>query len=174
MAMSRPKPDVLALIVCDQIITDRASGKQSLIGMFSTIHAFGFPVTQPLLSVHVSLTGGRGKTPINIRIVDSDDARPPLVQGRGMVEFKNPRAIANLALQFHGLVFPQQGEYRVQLWAYDELLREARLTLLLAKKPPRPKPPLTSFTPTASRLLPCSRSTATAPSSSTNCPRTRR
>jgi hypothetical protein len=135
------KPEVLSLLVCDQIITDRATGKQSLIGLFSTIHAFRYPVTQPLLSVHVSLTGGRGKTPITIRIADSDDARPPLVEGRGMVEFKNPRAIANLALQFHGLVFPQQGEYRVQLWAHGELLREARLTLLLAKRPPRGQPP---------------------------------
>ena len=139
MAGLSVKPDVLSLIVCDQIITDRMTGKQSLIGMFSTIHAARFPVTQPQLSVHVSLTDGRGKTPITIRIVDSDDARPPLVEGRGQVEFKNPRAIANLAIQFHGLTFPQAGEYRVQLVSEGELLREARLAaVLVAKPPPRP------------------------------------
>jgi hypothetical protein len=62
------------------------------------------------------------------------------VEGRGGVDFKNPRAIANLALQFHGLTFPAPGEYRVQLWSGSELLREARLELVQIP-PPRPVQP---------------------------------
>lgn len=143
--MHRPNPDVLALLVCDQIITDRMTGKQSLIGMFSKVHATGFPATHPQLAVFVALTDGHGRTELNIRIVDSNDARPPIVEGRGGVDFKNPRAIANLALQFHGLTFPAPGEYRVQLWSGAELLREARLELVHippprpAQRPPKPK-----------------------------------
>ena len=133
------EPDILSLIVCDQIITDRVTGKQSLIGMFSRIHASRFPATQPQLCVHVSLTEGRGKTPVMIRIVDSEDSRPPIVQGQGVVDFKNPRAVANLALQFYGLVFPQPGEYRVQILSSGTLLREARLELAPARR--RRKPP---------------------------------
>jgi hypothetical protein len=128
------EPDVLSLIVCDQIITDRLTGKQSLIGMFSRIHAARFPASQPQLCVHVSLTEGRGKTPVMIRIVDSDEARAPVVQGQGTVDFKNPRAIANLSLQFYGLRFPEPGEYRVQILCGGTLLREARLELVQAKK----------------------------------------
>ncbi|MCP4245436.1 MAG: hypothetical protein GY778_00150 [bacterium] len=138
MSEFTPVPDVIALIVCDQIITDRLSGKQSLIGMFSTIHSVRFPVVHPQLSVYVALTDGRGKTPLTIRVVDVDDARPPLVQGQGVVEFKDPRAIANLALQFHGLTFPEAGQYRVQIYCREALLREARLMLKKAKPPPRP------------------------------------
>ncbi|HUU84132.1 MAG TPA: hypothetical protein VM243_11575 [Phycisphaerae bacterium] len=139
-----PIPDVLALLVCDQIITDRISGKQSLIGMFSTIHSARYPVIHPQLAVYVALTDGRGKTPLTIRIVDADESRPPLVQGTGVVEFKNPRVIANLALQFHGLRFPEPGQYRVQLSCKETLLREARLMLVKAKRPPRPPGPPTS------------------------------
>ena len=128
--MDRPPPDVLAMLVCDQIITDRLTGKQSLIGMFSKVHARGFPASHPQLCVFVALTEGYGRTELTIRIVDSNDARPPIVEGKGRVEFQNPRAIANLALQFHGLVFPEPGEYRVQLYCRGELLREARLHLL--------------------------------------------
>lgn len=130
MTIERPPPDVLALLVCDQIITDRITGKQSLIGMFSKVHAAGFPASHAQLSVFVALTEGYGKTELILRIVDSNDLRPPIVQGKGTVEFKNPRAIANLALQFHGLVFPVPGEYRVQLFCSGELLREARLQLI--------------------------------------------
>ena len=137
MASSKPAPDVLSLIVCDQIITDRLTGKQSLIGMFSKIHTRGFPATHPQLSVFVALTDGHGQTEFTIRIVDANDARPPIVEGRGKVKFEDPRAIANLALQFHGLTFPQPGEYRVQLYANGALLREARLRVIQLKRPPQ-------------------------------------
>jgi len=77
-----------------------------------------------------------------IRIVDGNEARDPLVEGRGRVQFRDPRAVANLALQFHGLTFPQPGEYRVQLWAGGTLLREARLQLIQfrPRKPGTPPP----------------------------------
>ena len=133
-----PEPNVLSLIVCDQIITDRVTGKVSLIGMFAAIHSPRFPMAHPQMSVYAALTDGRGKTPITIRIVDANEARRPLVEGKGIVEFKDPRMIANLALQFHGLRFPEPGQYRVQLWSGSSLLREARLHLIKSKMPPRP------------------------------------
>ncbi len=132
-------PDVLSLLVCDQIITDRITGKQSLIGIFTTLHAWRFPVTHPHLCVYVALTEGRGKTPLTIRIADANDARPPIVEGDGFVDFKNPRAIANLALQFQGLTFPEAGEYRVQLNCQENPLRDARL-MVVKVDPPKHKP----------------------------------
>ncbi len=137
-----PTPDVLSLLVCDQIITDRITGKQSLIGIFSTIHALRFPIIHPQLCVYVALTDGRGKTPLTIRIVDADESRPPVVQGTGMVEFHNPRAVANLALQFQGLRFEQPGEHRIQIMCKESMLRDSRLTLVKVERPPHvPGPP---------------------------------
>lgn len=139
MPTEKPVPDVLSLVVCDQIITDRLTGKQSLIGMFAKVHALRFPASHPQLSVYVALTEGYGQIDLVIRIVDTNDERPPIVEGKGKVHFKNPRAIANLALQFHGLTFPKPGEYRVQLYANGQLLREARLQLIQVER--RRKPP---------------------------------
>lgn len=133
MTTNRPSPEVLALLICDQIITDRVTAKQSLIGMFSVIHTLRFPTHHPQLAVFASLTGGHGVVNLTIRIVDANERRPPLVQGQGQVQFHSPLAIANLALQFHGLTFPEAGEYRVQLLSDGNLLREARLRLLLAR-----------------------------------------
>ncbi len=138
MSGHRPPPEVLSLIVCDQIITDRLTGKQSLIGMFSVIHAPKFPVHHPQLSVFTALTGGHGRVELMIRIVDANESRRPLVEGKGQVQFNSPLAVANLALQFHGLTFAEAGEYRVQLVCDGNLLREARLRLVQAK--PRPFP----------------------------------
>lgn len=130
MVTHRPTPEVLSLIVCDQIITDRLTGKQSLIGMFSKVHAPRFPASHPQLSVFCAMTDGHGKTELTIRIVDGNEARAAIVEGKGYVNFASPRAIAHLSLQFHGLTFPQPGEYRVQIWCQGELLREARLELV--------------------------------------------
>lgn len=147
MPTTHVPPDVLAMIVCDTVIADRLTGKQSLIGMFSSVQAFKFPAAHPQLAVYVALTDGRGKTPLELRIVDSEEARPPIVKGGGTVDFKDPRAVANLSLQFHGLVFPEPGEYRVQLWCWGELLREARLRLNKVRPPQRGGPPPTSPPP---------------------------
>ena len=133
MSDNKPNPEVLSLIVCDQIITDRLTSKQSLIGMFSVIHGIRFPVQHPQLSVFASLTGGHGTATLMIRIVDVNEERAPLVQGQGQVQFNSPLAIANLALQFHGLRFPEPGDYRVQLLSNGVMLREARLRVLRAK-----------------------------------------
>jgi hypothetical protein len=129
-----PHPEVLSLLLCDQIITDRITGKQSLIGLFSVIHTLRFPTHHPQLAVFASLTGGHGTVNLTIRIVDANEKRPPLVQGNGQVQFQTPLAIANLVLQFHGLTFPEPGEYRIQLLSDGELLREARLRLMLAQQ----------------------------------------
>ena len=140
MSAQKPAPDVLALLVCDQIITDRLTGKQSLIGLFSKVHTRGFPTSHPQLCIYVVLTEGYGETEVTIRVVDADDERPPIVEGKGKVRFKDPRAIANLSFQFHGLTFPKPGQYRVQLYSAGELLREARLELIQVK-PRSAKPP---------------------------------
>ena len=140
MPQEMPPPDVVALLVCDQIITDRLTGKQSLIGMFSKVHVVKFPTVHPQLSVFVALTEGRDTAELTIRIVDGNESRPPLVQGKGMVKFRSPRDVTHLALQFHGLTFPEAGEYRVQLWSGSTLLREAKLELVQAKPRPRHRP----------------------------------
>ncbi len=147
MTDNKPNPEVLSLILCDQIITDRITGKQSLIGMFSVIHSVRFPMHQPQLSVYTSLTGGHGTATLMIRIVDVNEERPPLVQGQGQVEFKSPLAIANLALQFHGLRFPQPGDYRVQLLSNGVMLREARLRVVQATPRLRPESGSQDFPP---------------------------
>jgi hypothetical protein len=136
-----PPPVVLDLIICDQIITDRITGKQSLIGMYRRIHATNFPTVYPQMCVFVSLNEGYGQVELMIRIVDANEERKPLVEGRGKVEFQTPRAITNLVLQFHGLRIPEPGEYRVQIWAGTSLLREARLEVLQAQPRPPQQPP---------------------------------
>ena len=69
----RVRPFPLAMVICDAVWRDPATGKWTLLGCFSAIEARVFPCFRPNLAVFVSLTDGRGKTPLKLRLVDVNE-----------------------------------------------------------------------------------------------------
>ncbi len=83
-----------------------------------------------LLAVFVSLTDGHGKTPVKLRVVDVDEVRDVVGETEMVVDFTDPRMIAETAYHLAGLVFEEPGEYRFQLIAHGELLMERRVLVM--------------------------------------------
>ena len=123
----RPAPMVLAMILCDAIYQDPATKKCTLLGTFSTINARQFPATHRQLSVHVAMTDGHGKTAIRLTLVGPDESAPALFSRDGVIEFGDPRMVAELNFIITNIVFAHPGEYRLQILGNDELLMERRL-----------------------------------------------
>ena len=134
-----PAPVVLAMMICDAIHQDAATKKCTLLGTFSTISAREFPVVHRQLAVHVALTDGRGKVRIKLTLVGMDEAEPPLFSGEGTIEFADPRVVAELNFGLKNVKFPRPGEYRLQVYANDELLMERRLHVFLVRSQKRPE-----------------------------------
>ena len=134
-----PAPVVLAMIVCDAIHQDPATRKCTLLGTFSTISAPQFPVVHRHLAVHVALTDGRGRVRIRLTLAGTDETKPPLFSGEGIIEFADPRVVAELNFGLKNVTFPESGEYRFQVFANDELLMERRLHVLQLKPPKLPE-----------------------------------
>lgn len=126
----KPLPFALAIVICDAIWQDSASGKRFLLGMFSSIASRTFPATHPLMAVYAAFTGGHGTVQIKVRIVDAAEEHEPLFEQMADIPFPSPLAIVEWDLHIPGLVFPQQGEYRVQFLAGNEPLIERRLLLI--------------------------------------------
>ena len=124
-----PPPYPLAIVICDDIHQDPATGKRYLLGTFSVIHARVFPAVHPRLAVLVVLTNGRGKVPFKFQLVDADEERDPLFVAEGELEFTDPRAILELGFSLSNLTFPAPGEYRFQFFGSDEFLIERRMVL---------------------------------------------
>jgi len=122
-----PAPVILATVICDAIHQDPATQKCTLLGTFSTINARQFPVVHRQLSVHVALTNGHGKCKIRITLVGVDESQEALFSKEGVIEFHDPRAVAELNFSIANLKFPQPGEYRLQIFGNDELIAERRL-----------------------------------------------
>lgn len=124
-----PAPMVLAMIICDAIHQDPATKKCTLLGTFSTITARSFPVVHSALAVHVALTDGRGKTRIRLCLISAEEEQP-LFSQEGTIQFMDPRVVAEINFGIRNLQIPHPGEYRVQVYANDELLSERRLHVL--------------------------------------------
>ncbi|UCD29099.1 MAG: hypothetical protein JSV03_01040, partial [Planctomycetota bacterium] len=65
------------------------------------------------------------------------DSQEPLFSKEGMIEFRDPRAVAELNFTIANLKFPQPGEYRLQIYGNDELLTERRLHVRQVQPPKR-------------------------------------
>lgn len=127
-------PVCLALIVCDAVHKDAATGKHTLLGTLSTIGARKFPAKLAKLGVYIVLTDGRGETPFSVRLIDVDEERPPVFSIDGKLNFTDPRACVEMGATVGPIAFPKAGEYRLQVYSGEELLEERRIILM---SPPR-------------------------------------
>ena len=82
-------PEVLAMILCDQVITDVQTNKKSLIGIFDQIETASLPCVIHELHVYLSLTDGHGRLPMAVTCVADDDG-DELFRGDAEVEFSDP------------------------------------------------------------------------------------
>ncbi len=54
--MTSPTPKTNAMLICDYVITERGTNKNSLIGVFETIGAATFPCTHFAMSVYINFS----------------------------------------------------------------------------------------------------------------------
>jgi hypothetical protein len=125
-----PPPYPLAMVICDAIWRDSGTGKRTILGVFSGLVAKSFPAQHPIMAVYIAATDGHGKVRLALQIVSSgegDAEEETVFRAEGDVEFVEPRAVVEIDFNIQGLVFPQPGEYRFQLFADDQFLMERRL-----------------------------------------------
>lgn len=120
-------PEVLALVVADQIYHDDDSGKLFILGSRSMFGAPSFPFSHPRLAVYVALVDGRGEVSFEIRLIDTDEEREPVAESSATISFPSPLAEVEMIFDLLDLEFPESGEYRLQLRADGQFLRERGL-----------------------------------------------
>jgi len=131
-------PAVLALVLADIILSEPASGKFYINGTFSAIVSNAFPCTHPRMAVYLAITNGHGPTPINIRLIDVDEDRPPLATVEFTLNFPDPIVVVEAVGVLQNLVFPIPGDYRLELFAAGTPIMSRRLAVV---QPPGQQPP---------------------------------
>lgn len=115
------KPQLLVWITCDGVHLDPASGKHTILGVFSNIKARSFPVVHPYMVWFMTLTDvSPGKH--RIRIAMGLDSTQPTELINREFESQSPLNRINLINEVRNLTFPQAGEYSIVIDIDDETL----------------------------------------------------
>ena len=108
------KPQVLAWITCDSVYVDPATGKHTLLGIFSNLRAKEFPVVHPRMIWFLSfsdLPAGKHDLKITIGIPMSDDEPRTIIKKD--FESPGPHHRINLINDIQRLKFEIPGNYSI-------------------------------------------------------------
>ncbi len=129
----KPKPELLALLICEGVIEDSRSKNKTIVGTFNRITSRGYPARHDRLAAFLSMTGGHGDYELKIRIVHADSApgEDMLLEAGGQVAFADPFAVVELTLDLRGLAIPKPGVYAIQVEIDGDVVKQRRFDAVL-------------------------------------------
>lgn len=114
--------------MCDGVHLDPASGKHTILGVFSNIKARAFPVVHPFMIWFITLTDvSPGEH--RIRISMGLDPTNPVELIYRPFESQSPLHRINLINEIRNLTFERPGEYSILIEVDDEPLLATSLTV---------------------------------------------
>ncbi|MDP2138237.1 MAG: hypothetical protein Q8J74_10310 [Candidatus Didemnitutus sp.] len=122
------KPQLLVWLTCDGVHIDPASGKHTILGVFSNIKAREFPVVHPYMVWFMTLTDvSTGKHEVKISMGLDHTQMKELI--RRNFESQSPLHRINLINELGNLQFPQPGEYSILIEVDDEHILATSMTV---------------------------------------------
>jgi hypothetical protein len=111
-------PICLALVLARQVYCDPGSGALTISEPYWYLAAEEFPATYASGEVYAVLTACQGDVFVEIRLADALDARPPVFRQVQSTHFDDPADVRELVFRQVAPTFPQDDEYRLQLYVY--------------------------------------------------------
>ncbi len=115
------KPQVLVWLTCDGVHIDPATGKHTILGVFSNIVARQFPFVHPYMVWFLTVSDVQaGQHKIRISMGVDPTQMQPLIERP--FESKSPLQRINLINEVRNLTFPAAGQYDLLIEIDDEPL----------------------------------------------------
>ena len=126
--MSKLKPVVPLIAICDMVIRDSTTNNRSLINMFNNINVQQLPVIHPRMAIVVAVTDARGAFPLEVRIrhVEKED---PILRVQGEAKLANPLVMDELVFDIRGLTLAEAGKHIVEVLSDDDLIGQRWFTV---------------------------------------------
>lgn len=117
--MNPIKPCKEAMLLCDQVITEAATGKKSLIGVFERICVLKLPCTHPALAVYVKFTGAQGSYQFRLELVDLQSNRVVGASVLPALAVEDRLGSYELVFNLRNTIFQSEGKYEFRIYADD-------------------------------------------------------
>lgn len=122
------KPQVLAWLTCDGVHIDPATGKHTILGVFSNIRGRQFPVVHPFMVWFLTISDvPAGSHKIRISMGPEPTQIQPLIERN--FDSHGPLQRINLINEIRNLSFPKPGDYSLLIEVDDELLLATNITV---------------------------------------------
>jgi hypothetical protein len=119
-------PLALSMVLADHVHRDQATGKYFILGTYNALMTQSFPLLTRLV-VYAALTDGHGLVPLRLVLIDADESLGPISALDGAVQVADPTRMWEVIFTLQGVVIPKPGQYLLQLFSGESLLREMRL-----------------------------------------------
>lgn len=128
-----PTPFPLAILVCDSVINDSLTRKTTIVGVFDTVFAAGFP-SQQSLTLYARLTDAIGRYRLKVEFVHVE-ADQMLGQADSELEDVDDRLkIMEITLALPPVPLPVPGTYEFRVWANEKYIGRAWFRAASASK----------------------------------------
>ncbi len=122
------KPQLLAWLTCDAVHIDPATGKHTILGIFSNIKAARFPIVHPVMTWFLTITDcSAGEHRMKISMGLNPTALQPLIERP--FESPGPLQRINLINEIRNLNFHAPGDYSIQIEIDEEPLLMTSMTV---------------------------------------------
>jgi Family of unknown function (DUF6941) len=122
------KPQLLVWLLCDGVHIDPATGKHTILGVFSNIKARAFPVVHPFMVWFITLTDvSPGEHRIRISMGLDPTSLTELIHRP--FQSQSPLHRINLINEMRNLRFEKPGDYSILIEIDDEPLLATNLTV---------------------------------------------
>jgi hypothetical protein len=109
-------PKVILFALCEAAVTDRESGRTTIVGIFDTIVGTAFPLSPPTFAIHLRLTGLNGPYALELHILAPDlDRVIALAVIPERVVVSDPLQVVGVTVDVVGVELPEPGRYTVRL-----------------------------------------------------------
>ncbi len=125
-------PIPIAFLVCDQVITDEATKKKTLVGVFDHIMVKQFPARHGPVALYARMFDSEGVHDCKVDYIKVD-SQETLGNATGQIQVKSRNRSFEFSLNLPGIELPAPGEYEFRLYIDSRMMQRARLTAIEMK-----------------------------------------
>jgi len=111
-------PLCLALVLARSVSYSVELGAWSIVSPYLSLTVEAFPVEFVALEAYVVLTACDVQVLVELRLVDVDEARPPVFRQLISATFNGPLDVQEIVFHHHKVRIPVEGDYRLMLTVY--------------------------------------------------------